>query len=120
MLVSELSKKPIASLTETDTILKAVKIIFNLRVHGIPILRKRKLVGIITEEDILSKLFPSMTEFMEDYIHSTNEDILEKKMNELLIQPVTKIMNKNVRAINSDLPLMRALSIMLANQIGRL
>ena len=65
-----------------DTLLKDVaKLIFGRGVNGVPVVdHKKKLIGFVTEKDILSKFFPSMQEYIEDPFGSSDFEGMEQKI----------------------------------------
>lgn len=104
-----------------DTPLKEVgRLIFSLGIAGIPVVRGKKLVGIITEEDILSRMHPTMQELVEDYTHAKDFESMAKNMRALLDTYVIEVMNPRVISVTSDTPLMKAHSIMQLNNFSRL
>lgn len=120
MKVADFMHKPLITVQPTDPVRTVVKAIFNIRVGGVPVVKNKKLLGIVTESDILSKLFPSVEDFMEDFAHSSDFESMESKFDELLSQPVSAIMNKSVKSVKPPTPLLRAQSTMLIHEIGRL
>jgi len=120
MKVSELMEKSVITVTEETPIKEVGRIIFNLGISGIPVVRGKKLIGIVTEKDLLSHMFPSMQELAEDYIHARDFSEMEKNLKDLLQLPVKKIMNKNVTSIPQGTPIMEAQSLMLINKFSRI
>ncbi|MBI2028701.1 MAG: CBS domain-containing protein [Candidatus Levybacteria bacterium] len=105
-----------------DARLKDVaKLIFGRGVNGVPVVdNKKKLIGFVTEKDILSKFYPSMQEYVEDPFHSSDFEIMEGKIDEILEMPVDRIMSKNPVTVNANTPLLKAQSIMFVEKVGRL
>jgi len=96
------------------------KIIFDHHINGLPVLKDKKLVGFITEKDILQQFFPSMKEFMEDSVNEANFEKMEKKISLIFAMSADKIMSKKLITLNPDTPLLEALSLMFVNKVGRL
>ncbi|MFH1832887.1 MAG: CBS domain-containing protein [Candidatus Levyibacteriota bacterium] len=96
------------------------RLIFGRGVNGVPVCKGKKVVGLITERDILSKFYPTMTEYIEDTIHASDFEGMENKVNEILELPAEKIMTKNPTTISADMPLLRAQSLMFTEKVGRL
>lgn len=120
MKVSDIMRRSIVTATE-DTPLKEVgRLIFTLGIAGIPVIRGKKLVGIVTESDILSKMHPTIQEVIEDYARATDFESMAKNMRSLLEVPVSEVMNPRVTSVTSDTPLMKAHSLMLINGCSRL
>lgn len=108
------------SIGPDEPVKNAVELIFNFKFGGLPVIKKKKLVGIITEEDILQKLFPSIKEYIEDPVHGRNFEDMEHNLINLLSKPVKEIMSTNPRSISMNSPLMKAQSLMLLNNFSRL
>lgn len=113
-------RKSVFSVTEDTPVKEASRLIFSMDITGIPVIRGTKLVGIVTEKDILAKIFPSLQDVAEDFIHSYDFEAMEENLINVLSMPVKKIMNTNVVSISFDAPIMRAQSAMLVNKISRL
>ncbi len=120
MKISNIMQKCIASVTE-DTPLKEVgRHIFSFGISAVPVVRDGKLVGIVTESDMLRKMYPSMEELAEDYIHLRDFEQMERNLKSILDSPVSEVMNKRVKTISPDTPIMNAQSTMLVNEFSHL
>lgn len=120
MLVqSQVFKKPIV-IGENEPIHKAVRLIFNHGISLLPVVRKKKLVGVLTERDVLAKLLPSMKEFIESTSASEAFENIEKKLPDFLMQPVQLLMHSNPYTVTQKTPLLKAQSLMLLHKIHRL
>lgn len=120
MKVSEIMQKSIFSVSEDASLKEVGRMIFSLGIAGVPIVKGTKLVGVVTEQDILSKMFPSMQDLVEDYVHAKDFKTMEKNLADLLKMPVSRIMKKNIISIKPDTSLMEAQSLMLVNKFSRL
>lgn len=120
MKVSDIMQKSIFSVSEDVPLKEVGRMIFSLGIAGVPIVKGTKLVGIVTEQDILSKMFPSMQDLVEDYVHAKDFKTMEKNLADLLKTPVSRIMKKNIISIKPDTSLMEAQSLMLVNKFSRL
>ena len=120
MKVSDVMSKQVDFVTPNDRIEKAAFLIFGRGINGIPVCEKRKIVGLITENDILKKFFPTISELVEDTVRATNFEEMEEKASTILSLPVKKIMSKNPVTVKADTPLLRAQSLMNIQKVGRL
>lgn len=120
MRVSDVMSRQVDYITPNDKIEKAVHLIFGRGINGIPVCENKKVVGMITEADILRKFFPSIQELIEDATHATNFEDMEEKASSILSFPVKKLMTKNPTTVREDTPLLRAQSMMHVKEIGRL
>lgn len=122
MKVSDIMQRTVDYLSPDNTVLDASRLIFGRGHHGLPVCegKQKKIVGFITDQDILSKFFPSMQEYVEDYIHSRDFEKMEQKVNEILELRVGKIMNKNIILIGENEPVLKAQALMQLKDIRRL
>lgn len=122
MKVSEVMQRKVDFLAPQMPLRKAVKIIFGKKHSGLPVVdpKTKKLIGFVTDQDILSKCFPSMKEYVEDVVHGRDFSAMEKKLKEILKLEVKDIMNKSVDYIHKDDPILKAESTMKVHDIARL
>lgn len=120
MKISEIMQTIISSTTEDASLKEVGRDIFSLGISAIPVVRGSKLIGIVTQKDILAKIYPSIAELTEDYIHLRDFDQMEKRLREVLDSPVSEIMNKNLTTITPETPIMNAQSFMLINDFSHL
>ncbi|MBI3366076.1 CBS domain-containing protein [Candidatus Roizmanbacteria bacterium] len=120
MKVSDIMQSQV-DFVEADISLSGVaRLIFGRGINGVPVCKGKKVVGFVTERDILSKFYPSMQDYMEDPVHSADFEGMEKKLDEILHLPVSEIMSRTPTTITADIPLLKAQSMMMTNKIGRL
>ena len=120
MKVSDIMRRSIVTVSEDIPIKEVGRLIFSLGLAGIPVVRDKKLIGIVTEKDILAKFHPSVTEYMEDPVNAGNFEQMEENLRPFLNVPAKSIMSKNPTTISPDTPLIKAQSIMASNHISRL
>ena len=122
MKVSRIVRKKVDSVTPNSTVLEASKFIFGHHHRGLPVVngKNKKLIGFITQQDILSQLFPTVSELMEDYVHERDFEAMEKRVKEILTKKVKNVMSKKVFSIHIDDPILKAEAIMKINHISRL
>src|SRR3989344_8983347 len=110
MKVADVMSKQIDFVRPDDHVEKVALLIFGRGVNGIPVCENKKLVGMVTENDILTKFFPSISEFIEDTVHEANFEAMEEKAATIMSLPVSKIMTKNPTVVKPSTPLLRAQS----------
>jgi len=96
------------------------KLIFIHEINGVPVLSGKRVIGFITERDILAKFFPSIQEYIEDPVNTSNFEKMERKISEIFDLTADKIMSKRLVTIEADAPILRAQSLMLSHKVGRL
>lgn len=121
MMIRDVMSKEIA-LVKPDTSLRDLwKSIFIHRVNAVPVVDgKRKLVGIISKEDVLKLLYPNYEDMLEDLFTSYDFEAMEERIHELNNKKARDIMCKRVVFTREDTPIMRALSRMIARRLNQL
>lgn len=121
MIVSEVMSKKI-TLVKPDTSLRDLwKTIFIHRINAVPVVdTKRKLVGIISKENVLKLLYPNYEDMLEDLFTTRDFVAMEERIHELNVKKAKDIMDKRVVFTHEDIPIMRALSRMIARRLNQL
>lgn len=112
--------KDVDFVTTDTTIRKASFIIFGRGINGLPVCEDKKLVGFITERDILAQFYPSVQEYIEDPFGTADFEKMEGKAPDILEHNVEEIMSRNPITVSSNTPLLRAQSLMFIHKVGRL
>src|SRR5680860_196984 len=113
MKVSSIMQTHVITVKEQDSLKEVGRLIFSLGISAIPVVKGKKFIGIVTQKDILSKLYPSMNELAEDYVHARNFEEMENNLSSLLNLQISKIMTANAATVDPDCPIMMAQSRML-------
>ncbi|MCL4419035.1 CBS domain-containing protein [Patescibacteria group bacterium] len=105
----------------TDTKVKDVcLLIFGRGINGVPVCKKKKIVGFITERDVLSKFYPTIAEYVDDPFREGDFENMEEKVLEIFEMTADKIMSTHITMVAPNTPLLRAQSLMFINKVGRL
>lgn len=120
MKIAEIMSKRIETIMSNDSIKDVARLIFGRNINGVPVCENKKLVGFITERDILAKFYPTIGEYLEDPIHSGDFEMMEDKVAEILSLKAKDIMSKNTITVSPDMPILNAQSLMLVHKVGRL
>ena len=104
-----------------DTKVKDVcLLIFGRGINGVPVCKNKKVIGFITERDILSQFYPSLDEYAQDPFREGDFEGMEKKVHDIFEMTSDKIMSINVTRVTPQTPLLRAQSLMFIEKVGRL
>lgn len=120
MKVADVMQRHVDSVGIEDTVMDAARIIFGRNINGVPICKNKKVVGFVTERDILANFLPSMQDYVEDPFREGDFEKMEDKAKEILSFPVSKIMSRTPTTIEADTPILHAQSLMTIHKIGRL
>lgn len=120
MKVADVMSKHVEFIAPESSIMEASRLIFGRGINGLPVCKNKKIVGFVTERDILAKFYPSMQEYVEDPVHSSDFEGMEDRVNEVLEMTVDKIMSEKSVTVTANTPLLRAQSLMFIEKIGRL
>lgn len=90
------------------------------RISGVPVIDgERRIVGVISEKDILLAIYPKVDDFMQTSAVPSFED-LEYDYRDVLHLQVQDLMTKRVFTVGPDEPIMRAASVMFVHRIRRI
>ena len=120
MKVADVMSTTVDSVTTSTKVKDVCRIIFGRGINGVPVCKGKKVIGFISEKDILSKFYPSMQEYMEDPLHESNFEEMEEKVDNIFALTADKIMSRKATTVSAETPLLRAQSIMFVNKVGRL
>lgn len=120
MKVADIMQIQVVYVTTETKVEDVCRLIFGRGINGVPVCKGKRLVGFITERDILSKFYPSMQEYMEDPVHTADFEAMEEKVAEILSFTAKDIMSKKPITVTADTPLLRAQSLMSIHKVGRL
>lgn len=120
MKVADAMSRRVESVSEGTSVEKLSLLIFGHGINGVPVCRNKKIVGFVTERDILAKFYPTVSEYVEDPFGSSDFEGMEVKVKHIFEMRADQIMNKNLTTVTPDTPLLRAQSLMFIEKIGRL
>lgn len=120
MKVADIMQKQVDYASIDSTVVNVARLIFGRGINGVPVCKGKRVIGLVTESDILARFFPSMQEYIEDPVHTRDFEGMEGKVSEILALKVEKIMSKNPTIVTPDTPLLQAQSLMSVHKVGRL
>jgi len=120
MKVTDVMSKHVEHVSSDAKVEEIARLIFGRGINGLPVCEGKKVIGFITERDILSKFYPSVQEYVEDPFGEGDFESMEKKVPEILALTAEKIMSRNPITVTADTPLLKAQSLMFVNKVGRL
>ena len=89
------------------------------KISGLPIVDEdNKIIGIVSEKDLLKRMFPDMATIAAE--GRPNFEEMEKGYADTLHLTANDIMTKTVSSVTPDMPIMKAASLMCINNIRRI
>lgn len=118
--VREFMKRKVLTVTLTTPLEEIWSLIFKKGIHALPVIdKKNKLLGIISEEDLLSKIYPEYGEIMNN-MNNFDLSHLETEVKKLRKFTAKDVLNKTVFTTNQEASIFLALSRMLMLQVRQL
>lgn len=120
MKVADVMSKKVEHVTKRHTVKDVCRLIFGRGINGVPVVDNKKVVGFITEKDVIARFYPSIQEYIEDPVNTADFETMEGKASEVFRLPAEKIMSKDPVTVSPNTPLLRAQSLMFVHKVGRL
>jgi len=107
---------------QPDTAVKEVASImcFN-KISGVPVVdENERLIGILSEKDILHCMFPDIGEVMSEGGEARDFEKLEGNYQDAMNKTVGDLMTTTVETVSGDIPVLKAVSMMWFKKIRRI
>ena len=102
----------------SDTFENLIKILGEVKYHVVFVVDKEdKLVGIVTEGDIIKVLIPKYVTVDESLISVMDVNYFERKCMESKYLTINEIMSKVAFMVNEDDPIIKAAALIVVNKI---
>lgn len=107
MKVHELMSTDLVTLTEDETLAHAHRCMERGRIRHLPVVKNRRLVGLITHRDLLAASFSVFAEVDPD------------EQRRVFVQiPVVDLMHRELVTVGPEMPIAEAARILLRSQFG--
>lgn len=117
MKVKDIMTKKIVVVSPEDSIKEVADVLAKYKIHGVPVVKNKKVVGIIAGADFFTKnrlnvYLPSYINFLEEIrVVDTVPLLQRRKMRALLNARAMDIMTKNCKTVSEDADLKDLLSM---------
>ena len=119
MLVKDVMTTDIRAAREDMSIREVAVIMCFNKISGMPVIDDdQRILGIISEKDILHAMYPDMNQIAEQ--GRVDFESLEHEYNDVINYKVKDVMKKPVITAPYDFPVLKAVSIMCVNSIRRI
>jgi CBS domain-containing protein len=121
MKVSELMTKEVLTVSPEMSVREAAKMLFAREISGLPVVdENKKVVGMITEKEIIAMALPKYTEELGDFDVILNEEPFQKKVADADKIKVKDIMRREVLCVNEDVSVAEVARLMIAKKQRRI
>ena len=121
MKASDIMTKKVKTIRKDATFKELWKLITMGHINALPVVDGRqKLIGIVTKEDVLFKLYPDYQEFFESVTSSDETLPSDRDVSDILKIRVEKVMKRNVIFARPETSVMRILARMLARHVDQI
>lgn len=120
MLVRDVMTKNLKTVTPHTGVIEVASLMCLYRFSGLPVVDTgNRLVGIVTEKDVLHRLFPTL-EDLRDGMASVDLDEMMGQYRDVLKLRVDEVMTPSVISINPDMHLLRGAGVMIRHRFRRI
>lgn len=121
MFVRDVMVSNVRTVKKDDSIRAVAATICTNKISGLPVVdEENRLLGIISEKDILNALLPSYHDFLEDPVRARDFLAMENSYREVLSRSVGSLMTKRVFSVSPDELVMQAASKMALHHFRRI
>ncbi|MBF0215014.1 MAG: CBS domain-containing protein [Magnetococcales bacterium] len=121
MLVQDVMTRNVRTAKREDSVRSVAAILCTNKISGLPVVEAGdKLVGIISEKDILNGLLPGYRTFLHDPLNQKDFESMEETYEEILTKRVEDLMTTRVFSVSPKDPIMMAASQMDLHRFRRI
>lgn len=119
MLVKDIMTTNVRTVTSDKKLGEVVSLMCVYRYSGIPVVDDGKLVGTVSESDVLGKMFPKLEDLM-DSMSSVDYEALMKQYGNVVNIQVKDVMTPTVITVRPDMHILQAASVMCGRKFRRI
>jgi CBS domain-containing protein len=117
MKISEIMSRNVYTTTPEATLKESLDLLVKERLNGLVVVEGGEVVGVVTKADIFRAVLPTQADISEDELLMKDLEYVEERIFNCLGARVGKIMGTPAVTITSDLPIIKAGSIMVLRGI---
>ena len=119
MKVEDIMTTNVRTVSSDRKLGEVVSLMCIYRYSGIPVVDDGKLVGTVSESDILGKMFPTLQDLM-DNMSTVNYDELMQQYSDVVTITVRDVMTPVVISVKPDVHILQAASMMCGRKFRRI
>ncbi len=120
MKIAEVMTKQVHTIGPNQTLRECAEILKKHHVNGLVVMNEGTVAGIITKTDIFRAILPSYADIMEDEQHISSFEYIEERAHKLYDLKVQALMGTPPVTITSDMPIVKAGSLMILRKVKQL
>ncbi len=121
MKVKDAMTAAVRSVTPETKVTEVASLMCLYRFHGLPVVdAQSNLVGVIAEKDVLHSLFPKIEDMIAHGMATVDLDKEMARYSDVLDQRVSELMTPNPVAVDPDMHLLRAATVMVRHNFRRI
>ena len=119
MQVKDIMSTSVKTVTPDTPLIEVVSLMCLYRFSGLPVVDNDKLVGIISEKDILHDMLPDVNELMGS-MAAIDFDALLNDYSKVIKLKVADLMTAGVVSVTPDMHILKAASVMASKRFRRI
>jgi CBS domain-containing protein len=121
MLVRDVMQTKVLTVRKNTPYSDIVSLLINKRISGVPVIdAHKKVIGVISEKDLIYQLFPSQEEFYKDIDYYMDHETVEKEAVKVKKLVAGDFMSRKVISVRPGDHILTACSLLITNNIRRL
>ena len=121
MKVKDAMSSAARAVTPETKVMEVASLMCLYRFHGLPVVdAENRLVGVIAEKDVLHSLFPKIEDMIAHGMATVDLDKEMARYGDVLELPVGELMTANPVAVDPEMHLLRAASVMVRHNFRRI
>ncbi|MDD5390625.1 MAG: CBS domain-containing protein [Gallionellaceae bacterium] len=119
MLVKDIMSRSIRTVLSDTPLLEVSSLMCLYRLSGLPVVEDGKLIGFVAEKDVLSRLFPTLSDF-RDGMMGVDYAAMEAQYKEVMHLKTADIMATRVVSVLPDMHALQAAATMVRHNFRRI
>jgi CBS domain-containing protein len=120
MKVSDIMIRKVCTIGPDNTLKACVSVLNECKVNGLVVVKKDKVVGIITKADIFKAVLPRYPDIIGEERYVSDLEYVEGRTQKLLEMKVEDLMGTPPITVSSDIPIIKAGSTMILRRVKQL
>lgn len=117
MKISEIMSRNVQTTTPEATLKESLEILTKERLNGLVVVEGGKVVGVVTKADIFRAILPTQCDICEDELLMKDPEYVEERIFKFMGIRVEKIMGTPPVTTSSNVPIVKAGSMMVLRRI---